>query len=160
MSSENETARRSDPPGGQDEERATDLDSRIAHPRFVSTSLSPKDLDELEKRDRAMLRLGIAAGIWKDVRDAQEHFPGFQLKIPWVVAGEGGGLRVVWIPFGKRKGGPIPASQARKLEVVQGWLKVKGSRIKEVYCLSVPIDPKTLDRWEVELRQKGLLPPG
>jgi hypothetical protein len=59
----------------------------------------------------------------------------------------------------KKQGGPYPTPDADKKNTVLGWREVRGKQKKSDYCNEKNIAESTLDRWEDELIQKGLIPP-
>jgi len=59
-------------------------------------------------------------------------------------------------PVGKR-GGPASTPEDQKIEIVKGWLEVRGRMNQEVYAHSRGVAASTLRRWMHELREAGKL---
>jgi len=56
-----------------------------------------------------------------------------------------------------KRGGPIATPEDQKLEIVRGWLEVKGKMRQEDYAATRGVSVSTLRRWERELRQQKKL---
>ncbi len=62
----------------------------------------------------------------------------------------------VQLPVGKR-GGPAGTPEDQKMEIVKGWLEVRGRMNQEVYARSRGVASSTLRRWMQELREASKL---
>ncbi len=60
------------------------------------------------------------------------------------------------LPVGKR-GGPAGTPEDQKMEIVKGWLEVRGRMNQEVYAHSRGVASSTLRRWMRELREASKL---